>query len=159
MELGWQIGWRYMYFSILRIRARRNGCSVCNPHAGGRAAGTQQPWRRRRRQVNDFRIITGKTQLPEYVDRGTILRRQYALPDTQVGKMFHFCQALQSRFPRVRVRQRIFPCRNISLCQAAVVMRRPDQPIKIDFVCTHVSMIKPARLVTFPIVPWFQLCG
>src|SRR5688500_8612922 len=87
MELGWQISRCYVYFCILRIRARRNGCSVCNPHAGGRAACTQQPWRRRRRQVNDVRIITGKTQLPEHIDRGTILRRQYALPDSQVGKM------------------------------------------------------------------------
>ncbi len=102
VKLRRKVGRGYMDFAVFRIGAWGNRGSIRNPHARCRAACPQRPRRHSSRLADNRNIIPRKTQLPEHADRRPILRRQYALPDTQIGQVLHFREPLESGFAWIR---------------------------------------------------------
>jgi hypothetical protein len=123
VELRRQISRRDVDFGIFRIRARGNRGGVRHPHARCRAARPKQPRRHRCSLADNRSIITGKTQFPEGANRRAILRRQYTLPNSQIGEALHFLQSLKSCLPGVGFSQRVLCRGNVTSSQSAVIMR------------------------------------
>ena len=66
-----------------------------------------------------------------------LLWREDTLGKSHVHQRFHFRQPLQRRLPRIRGLLTVVLGRNVPVGQPAVVVGRPDQPVKVDFAGFH----------------------
>ncbi len=110
---------------------------VGHPHARGRAAGHQQWHGLPGGALDHFGVAAAEAQAAQCGHVRALLRRQHALLEAHVGQCFHLRQALARGFARVGPLLAVALRSHVAVGQAAIVVGRPHQAIKIHFVGFH----------------------
>jgi hypothetical protein len=131
VQRGQEIGRGEMQAAIRRIGRWRHGRSIGGPHRRGRARLAQKARRRLPRRLDHRRVGAGKTGPAQERQIGALVRRQQALHQTATGQAFHLGKAFQHALARRGHQALILRAGQIALGQAAIIMRRADQPVEI----------------------------
>ena len=78
-------------------------------------------------------VSPGKSSSPQETKTRPVKRRQDRLPYPHRGENPHLLQALQRRYAGLGTLESVAGGSAISFCQSAIVMRRPNQTVEVEF--------------------------
>ena len=120
-----EVGSGEMHAAIRSIGTRADRGGVGHPHARRRATGDQQGHRIFGGFLDHLRVGAAEAQTAQGRNVRTFLGGQNALLKAHFHQRFHFRQALQRGFLRVRRLLAVALGRHVAVGQATVVMGRP----------------------------------
>ena len=130
--MGHHVGGGEMHLAVARVGAGRDGGGVGRPHARCAVARGQEGGIGRGRRGDDLAIGPAKAKPVEGAKVRAGLRGKDGLRNAEIGDELHLGEALQGGLAWIG--GRVLPSLGgeIAVCEAGVVVRRPDKSIEIE---------------------------